>query len=160
MYRYRNNPFHKTRNPAYPRLQGSWLSIETTWNMEWWAKALVAGVLFERGLLRGTEKQDAVKALTWEEADCILQIVGQEMGLDAHSSCFQMRFEEIEFEPPREVTLEAEYGIWRRGQNSMPPQQGNRYWQGLRNACCEGACPLPPGQQDCRDFNAGSGFSL
>jgi len=32
--------------------------------MEWWAKALVAGVLFERGLLRGTEKQDVVKALT------------------------------------------------------------------------------------------------
>jgi len=101
------------------------------WKMwKWWAKALVAGVLFERGLLRGTEKQDAVKAPIREEADCILQIVGQEMGLDVHSSCFQMQFEEIEFGPPREVTpsFEAEYGIWRRGQNSMLPQQGDRWY--------------------------------
>ncbi len=79
----------------------------------WWARALVAGVLFDRGVLHGNRGQHAVKVPTQEEADCIMQIVEKEMGLDMYNSCFQTRFEEVEFGPPREVTLsfKHQYGL-------------------------------------------------
>jgi CRISPR-associated protein Cmr1 len=76
----------------------------------WWARAVVAGVLFEQGLLHGAGKRDVVKTPTREEADCIAQIVGLDMGLgyagrrEAQASCFRIRFEEINFAPPRDVS--------------------------------------------------------
>ena len=76
----------------------------------WWARALVAGALFERGLLHGAGRRDVVKTPTWEEADCISQIVGLDMGLgyaggrEAQASCFRIRFERINFAPPRDVS--------------------------------------------------------
>ena len=76
----------------------------------WWGRALVAGVLFERGLLHGAGGRDVVKTPTWEEADCISQIVGLDMGLgyagrwEAQASCFRIRFEQVKFAPPREVS--------------------------------------------------------
>jgi len=76
----------------------------------WWGRALVAGVLFERGLLHGAGGRDAVKTPTREEADCISQIVGLDMGLgyagrwEAQASCFRIRFEQVKFAPPREVS--------------------------------------------------------
>jgi len=76
----------------------------------WWARALAAGALFERGLLHGAGRRDAVKAPTWEEADCVSQIVGLDMGLgyagerEAQASCFRIRFERIDFAPPRDVS--------------------------------------------------------
>jgi CRISPR-associated protein Cmr1 len=78
----------------------------------WWAKALVAGTLFDYKMLHGTEHKNAVKMPTQEETECVLQIVEKEMGLRLNS-CFQIRFEEIEFGPPREVTpsFALQYGI-------------------------------------------------
>jgi len=76
----------------------------------WWARALAAGALFERGLLHGAGRRDAVKTPTWEEADCVSQIVGLDMGLgyaggrEAQASCFRIRFERVNFAPPRDVS--------------------------------------------------------
>ncbi len=76
----------------------------------WWARALAAGVLFERGLLHGAGRRDVVKTPTREEAGCISQIVGLDMGLgyagrrEAQASCFRIRFERINFAPPRDVS--------------------------------------------------------
>jgi CRISPR-associated protein Cmr1 len=68
--------------------------------------------LFERGLLHGTGRRDALKTPTREEADCISRIVGLDMGLgyadkrerESQASCFRIRFEEVNFAPPRDVT--------------------------------------------------------
>jgi CRISPR-associated protein Cmr1 len=76
----------------------------------WWARALAAGALFERGLLHGAGRRDAVKTPTWEEADCVSQIVGLDMGLgyaggrEAQASCFRIRFERVNFAPPKDVS--------------------------------------------------------
>ncbi len=75
----------------------------------WWAKTLVAGMLYDRGLLHGEKRQNAVKMPTREEAECIQRIVEKEMRLDVYNSCFRTQFEEIEFGPPREVTLNFKY---------------------------------------------------
>jgi CRISPR-associated protein Cmr1 len=88
----------------------------------WWARALAAGALFERGLLHGAGRRDVVKTPTREEADCISQIVGLDMGLgyagrrEAQASCFRIRFEEINFAPPRDVSysLAAKFQLLRQ----------------------------------------------
>lgn len=70
---------------------------------------MAAGALFERGLLRGAGGKDVVKTPTREEADCISQIVGLDMGLGhagergAQASCFRIRFEQVSFAPPKSV---------------------------------------------------------
>jgi CRISPR-associated protein Cmr1 len=89
----------------------------------WWAKTLVAGILFDRGLLHGDERQNAVKTPTQEEAECVLQIVEKEMKLDANS-CFQIQFEEQEFGAPREVTsnFKHQYGF------DQMFQRGEKLW--------------------------------
>ena len=69
----------------------------------WWTKAVVAGALFEHDLLHGIARHDVVKVPTQEETDCIWRIVSQ-LGLDMNNSCFQMKFEEIDFGVPHEVT--------------------------------------------------------
>ena len=78
----------------------------------WWARALVAGALFEQGLLHGTGGRDALKTPTRGETDCISRIVGLDMGLgyadkrerESQASCFRIRFEEVNFAPPRDVS--------------------------------------------------------
>jgi CRISPR-associated protein Cmr1 len=95
------------RDPDWPlRPHEIWL----LWR--WWARALVAGVLFSRGLLRGDRGQYAVKMPTQEEANCIAHVVEKEMGLN-YNSCLQTQFEEVEFAPPREVTssFKHQYGL-------------------------------------------------
>jgi CRISPR-associated protein Cmr1 len=92
----------------------------------WWAKALVAGALFDRGFLHGAEQQTAVKTPTQEETECILQIVERKMKLDAHDTCFQIRFEEIDFAPPREAapSFEIQYGIRRHEKRNVRQRDG------------------------------------
>jgi CRISPR-associated protein Cmr1 len=78
----------------------------------WWARALVAGALFERGLLHGAERRDVLKVPTRGETDCISRIVGLDMGLgyadkrerESRASCFRIRFEKVNFAPPRDVS--------------------------------------------------------
>ncbi|MGC9137141.1 RAMP superfamily CRISPR-associated protein [Caldivirga sp.] len=62
----------------------------------WWARALVAGALFERGLLHGKETSSIVKVPTSDEAVCISRIVGLNLGLgyagerNSRASCFKI----------------------------------------------------------------------
>jgi CRISPR-associated protein Cmr1 len=76
----------------------------------WWARALVAGALFEQGFLYGAGRRDALKTPTREETDCISRIVGLDMGLgyadkrESQASCFRIRFERINFAQPRDVS--------------------------------------------------------
>ncbi len=62
----------------------------------WWARALVAGVLFDRGLLHGRAVKDLVKVTSREEASCISRITGLYLGLgyaggkDSKASCFRI----------------------------------------------------------------------
>ncbi|WP_237699735.1 RAMP superfamily CRISPR-associated protein [Vulcanisaeta moutnovskia] len=62
----------------------------------WWARALVAGALFERGLLHGEPTSSIVKVPTSEEASCISRIVGLNLELgyagkrDSRASCIRI----------------------------------------------------------------------
>ncbi|WP_291765810.1 RAMP superfamily CRISPR-associated protein, partial [Caldivirga sp. UBA161] len=62
----------------------------------WWARALVAGVLFNKGLLHGKTDRYIVKYTSREEALCISRITGIHLGLGyagkdgAKSSCFKI----------------------------------------------------------------------
>ncbi len=62
----------------------------------WWARALVAGALFERGLLHGRLSPNVVKTPTGEEVSCISRIVGLNLGLgyagerNSRASCFKI----------------------------------------------------------------------
>jgi len=53
--------------------------IKGVWR--WWARALVAGALYDSGQLKGTGKRGVLKAPTLAEADRISKIVGIDMGL-------------------------------------------------------------------------------
>jgi CRISPR-associated protein Cmr1 len=82
----------------------------------WWARALIAGVLFDRGLLHGEVRHDMVKVPTDVEAGCVSRIVGRGLGLGyagsdgSMSSCFRIRFERMNFNAPRNV----DYGLTNR----------------------------------------------
>ncbi|MGC8597816.1 MAG: RAMP superfamily CRISPR-associated protein [Thermocladium sp.] len=62
----------------------------------WWTRALVAGVLFERGLLHGEPHKDFIKIPSDNEASYISRIVGLGLGLgyagenDSRASCFRI----------------------------------------------------------------------
>ena len=82
----------------------------------WWARALVAGALFNRGLLHGQGNRDAVKVPTRIEANCVSRVVGRGLGLGyagsdgSMSSCFRIRLERMNFNAPRNV----DYGLTNR----------------------------------------------
>ena len=82
----------------------------------WWARALVAGALFDRGLLHGQGNRDAVKVTTRIEANCVSRVVGRGLGLGyagsdgSMSSCFRIRLERMNFNAPRNV----DYGLTNR----------------------------------------------
>jgi CRISPR-associated protein Cmr1 len=122
-------PFITYPDPVWPLRPGE---VNERWR--WWANALVAGALFEHGLLHGAGG-DMIKALTKEEAECISKIVGLDLGLgyagkqeESRASCFRIRFEtkKINFDPFRDIThsiasrlpalrqlLHDDYGVWR-----------------------------------------------
>ena len=82
----------------------------------WWARALVAGVLFDRGLLHGQGSRNAVKVPARMEVNCISKIVRRGLGLGyagsdgSMASCFRIRFERMNFNAPRNV----DYGLTNR----------------------------------------------
>ena len=65
------------------RLDELWVlrpsEIKGVWR--WWARALVAGALYDAGQLKGNSKPGVLKAPTSEEAGKISEIVGLKMGL-------------------------------------------------------------------------------
>jgi len=65
------------------RLDELWIlrpsEIKGVWR--WWARALVAGTLYDAGQLKGTGKLGILRILTPEEAGRIAEIVGLRMGL-------------------------------------------------------------------------------
>jgi CRISPR-associated protein Cmr1 len=97
-------------DPAVPDPDWPLRPSEVKGIWRWWARALAAGALFERGLLHGAGGRDVVKTPTWEEADCVSQIVGLDMGLgyvgrrEAQVSCFRIKLEQVSFAPPRDVS--------------------------------------------------------
>jgi len=121
-------PFVTYPDPLWPLRPGE---IKERW--QWWANALVAGALFERGFLHGAAGEDTIKAPTQEEADCISKIVGLDMGLgyagrreEARASCFRIRYKEENFAPFRDIThsvasrfpalrqlMRDDVGVWR-----------------------------------------------
>jgi len=97
----------------------------------WWARALIAGVLFDRGLLHGEVRRDAVKVPTDVETGCVSRIVGRGLGLGyagsdgSMSSCFRIRFERMNFNAPRNV----DYGLTNRLQRVRLLTLGRRQVQ-------------------------------
>ncbi|GGP20780.1 hypothetical protein GCM10007981_10240 [Thermocladium modestius] len=74
----------------------------------WWARSLVAGALFNRGLLNGESNKNAVKTPTKAEASVISEIVGIDMGLGYvgrgkkhRASCFSIEVETMDNVSPK-----------------------------------------------------------
>jgi CRISPR-associated protein Cmr1 len=88
-------------DPLWPLRPGE---VSARWR--WWANALVAGALFELGLLHGAAGEEMIKTPTKEEAECVSKIVGLDLGLgyagrqeESRASCFRIRFEKTDFVP-------------------------------------------------------------
>ncbi len=76
----------------------------------WWARSLVAGALFNRGLLNGESNKNAVKTPTKAEASVISEIVGIDMGglgyvgrggKKHRASCFSIEVETMDNVSPK-----------------------------------------------------------
>jgi CRISPR-associated protein Cmr1 len=97
----------------------------------WWARALIAGALFNKGLLHGESRRGMVKVPTDAEAGCVSRIVGRGLGLGyagsdgSMSSCFKIRFERMNFNAPRNV----DYGLTNRLQRVRLLTLGRRQVQ-------------------------------
>ncbi len=97
----------------------------------WWARALVAGALFNKGLLHGESRRGMVKVPTDAEAGCVSRIVGRVLGLGyagsdgSMASCFRIRFERVNFNAPRNV----DYGLANRLQRVRLLTLGRRQVQ-------------------------------
>ncbi|ADN50548.1 type III-B CRISPR module RAMP protein Cmr1 [Vulcanisaeta distributa] len=73
----------------------------------WWARALVAGALFEQGLLHGVPDRDILRRPSDREAELISKIVGLDLGLGyageegSRASCFRVSVDITEAAQPR-----------------------------------------------------------
>ncbi|MCS7104956.1 MAG: type III-B CRISPR module RAMP protein Cmr1 [Thermofilaceae archaeon] len=103
----------------------------------WWARAFIAGALYERNMLKGSSSGDILKRPTKTESELISSLVGKKMGLGyagergSEQSRFTIRIEPLRVSTPVPSRQLSKFTNWREFTN----------WQRLKLLSLGGGSP-------------------